>query len=207
VIFEQFLNQLSKYGVAKLESPIFYTFPIGIRFKIAISHPYNIAGILKKSFVDECVDRAESIFKSLDFSGDVLMVFNADKSERNAINTFTECFSGQYDKEVIEITDVDDESNEYQYERFFFKLKTEQLLIKKLFKLIVEADFGGILSFNSAIYIFDLEKEIMFHLYDDRGLDVVSSNKKALMPIYSQFHDWILPYDVEKIDKLFNSSE
>lgn len=40
-------------------------------------------------------------------------------------------------------------------------------------------------------------------LYDDRGLDVLGGSQKLLLPLYHQFHDWILEYDLEKIDQMF----
>ena len=42
-----------------------------------------------------------------------------------------------------------------------------------------------------------------YHLYDDRGLDVLGGSQKLLLPLYHQFHDWILEYDLEKIDQMF----
>ena len=43
----------------------------------------------------------------------------------------------------------------------------------------------------------------LYHLYDDRGLDVLGGSQKLLLPLYHQFHDWILEYDLEKIDQMF----
>ena len=43
----------------------------------------------------------------------------------------------------------------------------------------------------------------LYHLYDDRGLDVLGGSRELLLPLYQQFHDWILEYNREKIDQLF----
>ena len=45
------------------------------------------------------------------------------------------------------------------------------------------------------------------HLYDDRGLDVLGSSQELLLPLYRQFHSWILEYDLEQIDRLFASED
>ncbi len=37
----------------------------------------------------------------------------------------------------------------------------------------------------------------------DCGLDVLGGSQKLLLPLYHQFHDWILEYDLEKIDQMF----
>ena len=33
--------------------------------------------------------------------------------------------------------------------------------------------------------------------------DVLGGSQKLLLPLYHQFHDWILEYDLEKIDQMF----
>ena len=47
----------------------------------------------------------------------------------------------------------------------------------------------------------------LYHLYDDRGLDVLGSSQELLLPLYRQFHSWILEYDLEQIDRLFASED
>jgi len=43
----------------------------------------------------------------------------------------------------------------------------------------------------------------MFHLYDDRGADLVASEKSAIKDTYVKFNKWILDYDREKIEAVF----
>ena len=43
----------------------------------------------------------------------------------------------------------------------------------------------------------------LYHLYDDRGLDILGGSRELLLPLYHQFNDWILEYNLEKIDRLF----
>jgi len=44
---------------------------------------------------------------------------------------------------------------------------------------------------------------MIYHLYDDRGCDVIASNKENLRPLYEELNDWILDYDREQIDTIF----
>jgi hypothetical protein len=55
----------------------------------------------------------------------------------------------------------------------------------------------------SSTYLIDSHSTILFHLYDDRGLDVVAANKESLRSLYERFNVWILDYDRKKIDLLF----
>ncbi|WP_420901955.1 DUF3885 domain-containing protein [Paenibacillus dendritiformis] len=41
-------------------------------------------------------------------------------------------------------------------------------------------------------------KQIIYHLYDDRGCDVLCAALDPLRPLYEEFNDWILEYDREK---------
>nr|WP_315363603.1 DUF3885 domain-containing protein [Cytobacillus firmus] len=53
------------------------------------------------------------------------------------------------------------------------------------------------------IYFVNVTKKMIFHLYDDRGCDVIASNKEDLRPLYEEYNEWILDYDREQIDQLF----
>jgi hypothetical protein len=53
-------------------------------------------------------------------------------------------------------------------------------------------------------YIFcNLTKKIIFHMYDDRGCDVIASDKEDIRFLYQKCNGWILDYDREKIESLF----
>ncbi|MBY0029243.1 DUF3885 domain-containing protein [Priestia aryabhattai] len=43
----------------------------------------------------------------------------------------------------------------------------------------------------------------MYFLYDDRGCDVLASNKESIRFFYEEYNNWILDYDREEIDLLF----
>lgn len=56
---------------------------------------------------------------------------------------------------------------------------------------------------SKEIYFINTDKNLIFHMYDDRGLDLVSADKETLRPIYKKHNDWILEYDRECIDNQF----
>ena len=47
------------------------------------------------------------------------------------------------------------------------------------------------------------EEVYLYHIYDDRGADLVAERKETLWPIYHNFNQWILDCDRKEIDKLF----
>ncbi|MCM3639930.1 DUF3885 domain-containing protein [Priestia aryabhattai] len=44
---------------------------------------------------------------------------------------------------------------------------------------------------------------MIFHLYDDRGCDILASNKESIRFLYEEYNNWILDYNREEIDLLF----
>ena len=53
------------------------------------------------------------------------------------------------------------------------------------------------------IYFVNVTRQMIYHLYDDRGCDVIASNKEDLRSLYLTYNDWILDYDRDQIDLLF----
>jgi len=42
-------------------------------------------------------------------------------------------------------------------------------------------------------------------MYDDRGLDIIASDKDTLSPIYTKHNDWLLDYDRARMEEIFKS--
>ncbi|MDW0110952.1 DUF3885 domain-containing protein [Sporosarcina aquimarina] len=67
-------------------------------------------------------------------------------------------------------------------------------------------------SIGQSVYFINMEKNLIFHMYDDRGCDVFSLTKEPLLPIYETYSKWILDYNRVEIDNalevgLFNIHE
>ena len=58
-------------------------------------------------------------------------------------------------------------------------------------------------SYGHNTWLVDFEHEIILNAYDDRGLDVISTKKAMLQPLYEKFSDWLLDYDRNKMDAVF----
>lgn len=52
-------------------------------------------------------------------------------------------------------------------------------------------------------FLVDLDTLTLLHVYDDRGMDVISDNAASLTGLYSEFADWLLDYDRERMAKMF----
>lgn len=52
-------------------------------------------------------------------------------------------------------------------------------------------------------FLLDPNTSVMLHVYDDRGMDVIASDAAKLHGLHSDFADWLLDYDRERMTKLF----
>lgn len=53
------------------------------------------------------------------------------------------------------------------------------------------------------LYIADLDRGLVLHVYDDRGMDIVGPSKDALAAHYREFNEWLLDYDRPRMDAAF----
>lgn len=95
--------------------------------------------------------------------------------------------------------------------RFALSCKKSSIRYKQLLTAISYEDYPhpsqilkGLYRPGIDIYFVNVTKKMIFHLYDDRGCDVIASNKEELYGLYKKLNDWILDYDRERIDKMFN---
>jgi hypothetical protein len=53
------------------------------------------------------------------------------------------------------------------------------------------------------IYFINRTRNIILHMYDDRGMDLMAPQASDLRPIYDQHNDWILDYNRTQIEQTF----
>ncbi|WP_347905347.1 DUF3885 domain-containing protein [Pseudomonas purpurea] len=67
-------------------------------------------------------------------------------------------------------------------------------------------DFGYIQPHLScAIYLFNLEQQVMALPYDDRGMDVVGPNREVLLGLYQKYPQYLLDHDRPEMDETFGT--
>ena len=52
-------------------------------------------------------------------------------------------------------------------------------------------------------YLADLNRGIILHVYDDRGMDVTALEAEALLALYRERNDWLLDYDRDRMSAAF----
>lgn len=206
---ESYLNE--NFPDLLLESPLFYNAQIGIRFELGI--PYR--GIDEPNYFSDLLRRAKLIYQEIFYEkSNMLVVVKGFRSIEpySGFNEGENVFP-KYIKNKEACKQIEYSEGEKNYEEngnlsgvnYYYVLPCKGFDID--YKGILEAkshmDFAIEPFISDAVFFINLDKHIIFYMYDDRGLDVVSKNKEGLYCIYEKYNDWILNYDRAKIDRIF----
>ena len=77
--------------------------------------------------------------------------------------------------------------------------------ITSLFQAIIQSDFKGLgfRELSSAIFFFDTNRHLLFHPYDDRGVDIVGKSANDIRFLYNDCQNWLLDYDIDRMKNTF----
>ncbi len=196
----------------ELHAPLFYRFDNGLRFEIGNpeidmkSKKYLRIVYLKSILL------FQEVFKNND---DIYLVINDvlyDNMEQlNSENTvpiekhFIKESTFTSKKVSISPFFYDKSDSETQSIQYSIKCKVKDIKYKKMLKAIGNYDLKVLPFLSNEIYFIHIKKKIIYYLYDDRGLDIVSSNPIDLKNLYENYGQWILKYDEEKIRTLMEN--
>lgn len=194
-------KEFKLYGIEKFIHPLYYNFPIGLRFELGIAAIEDI-----DQYIDEVIRRICTIFSTTFAPEDkTLLVFDTppDKELKSAL------FGAQMQRVRTRIyspfiDEADDEIDTFFY-RYLYCMNSSNFPAEIIFKRIAGGEFAKNKCYSNSVYIFNLNKNILLHMYDDRGADLIAITKERLTPIYKTLNDWLLEYDRERMDRLFNT--
>lgn len=198
----------------ELRPPLFYSWDIGIRFELGVEwkreddYPNN-------PYVLGCYKRAITLFESLYSPTEEIFVvidvndFDKGKNLKNQLKNFSTyvkkslLFSLKH-QELPYIFPEDDEEGIYKTHRFTLKCKTSDFKYVPLLKAICNQDLGLKPRMFHRTYFININRKTIFHVYDDRGCDLLATSPATIKDTYNKHNDWILDYDRPEIDKVFN---
>ncbi|WP_407364482.1 DUF3885 domain-containing protein (plasmid) [Pseudomonas luteola] len=203
----------------KLEKPMFYNNPFGLRFEIGPPEIGVWASREKRQLNEEyfkvALERAQSIFNTaFTSSDDISVAYQIFSDGRRKIKK--RCYilrqiKIERPKEIYfsEHREIYSENLNYKCEYWHrataYGLTTEDVNINGILSALINTDFGSRQpSIGGECYFINHTKGLVLNLYDDRGLDVVAPKKETLLPLYKRHNEWILNYDREHIDDVFS---
>ncbi|WP_083979094.1 DUF3885 domain-containing protein [Bacillus alveayuensis] len=205
-----------------LRPPLFYLWKYGIRFEISIPWVEH----KDKWNLQQIKERSTGIFNKVFHETDKMLLITDIHCEKN--DTFLQKRPTKVYQKYIKNKEIvrklqhrvlpsvfleDEDGEDYEdmvTHRFVLSCKKNDIRYNQLLTAISYEDFPhlsrilkGFRRNDMDIYFINVSKKMIYHLYDDRGCDVIASNKEDLLPLYEDFNHWILDYDREQIDQLF----
>jgi hypothetical protein len=204
----------------KLERPLFYNNPFGLRFEIGPTEIGVWANREKRQlngrYFNAALQRAQNIFNTaFASSDDISIVYQIFSDGRRRIKK--KCYvlrqtNTGSTKEIAfsDHRDLYSENLNYKCE-FWHRVTVSRLTAKdanvnEILLALINTDFG---SRHPSIgggecYFINHTKGLVLNLYDDRGMDIVALKKETLQPLYKAHNEWLLDYDREHIDQVFS---
>jgi hypothetical protein len=178
----------------ELEAPLLSKSLYGLRFDLQVGE------VGTEEYFKECVCRATEIFEQVfDEEDNVILYLTDFKWKKRKLRFSNYCF-----RTIAGLA-----KNEIEYQTLKNRYGTSDIsnvasiiILRNrirhtdIFQAIANKDFSrtpgldqnGFLG-SKQIYLINLDKRIIFYMYDDRGLDIIADNRDTLMPIYSKFKD------------------
>ena len=194
----------STFGKEIFDRPLFYNYGGGLRFEM------SEGGSFLNQFMTAHQKGMEVCGEIFDTDQDVVvcMKFFGTRSLLSCLSTIRslkdfEIYSKGYVKEHwIEKDEEWDDESEENYRWHYIILEMPSRLILNLLWCAFSSDFGYIQPASpAALYIFEFQKKVAVYPYDDRGMDVVGTNKVLLKALYESFEKDLLDYDREEMDR------
>jgi hypothetical protein len=208
----EFMNET--FPTLELKPPLFYSWDIGIRFELGVEwkREYDFPN---NPYLLGCYHRAITLFEALHSpTDDILVVLDINHFEkRKNLRRKLRNFSPYVEKPLLYqvkhhpipyLFPEDDDHGTYKTHRFTLLCKTNDIKYKSLLKAICNQDLAIRPRLFHRVYFIHIKKKTIFHVYDDRGCDVLATSPETIRNLYKTYNDWILDYDKPQIDKIFS---
>ncbi|MGG2091474.1 DUF3885 domain-containing protein [Bacillus sp. S13(2024)] len=195
----------------KLRPPLFYNWDVGIRFELGNPDEDD-----KLKYMERVYHRSLYLFKSLHSSNDeIIIVANVHHArEENILRRRKLKIFSNYikSKKVLfklrhqVIPYVFEEAYDiYDFEthRYTLECKVSDVKYTNLIKAICNREMDIKPQIFYDVFFINKTKSTIYHVYDDRGCDVIALEKVALNDLYKTLNSWVLEYDRERIDNIF----
>lgn len=203
MLLERATITCQKIGNERLQLPIFYESPIALRFEIGdislstASSVYFRAAYLRAAYIYHQTAPFDTLLWILYHSADT------ETDVQTLCQQFCEIAHLPMPAEIYTQETIDMDNEPFTRIFLFWDMETTPPNIDKLLQAIIHTDFHGFRELSSAVFFLNTTDHILYHLYDDRGLDVVAETKESILPLYQQFQNWLLDYDRKRMQSIF----
>ena len=192
-----FMND--KYANIVLRQSVFYSCKYALRFDLRDTD----AKTDNDEYFIEGLNRAKELFcKIFDDCGEFYFAYRNKK-----IRFSDKIFANIADLNECEIHTLKEKSiydEGFDTNLAVIKLDISRVDYENILSSINHTDFPSRKPRTEGeVYFIHIKKEIIFNMYDDRGLDIAATNKETIEPFYKKYNKWLLDYDRKQMDKIF----
>jgi hypothetical protein len=201
-----FLRQ--NFSGLKLDGRLFYGWPLGIRFDLggrAVT-PEETAAVLRRA-----TKLFEAVFDAWSPCVVVAQDWPGDDNPPAGLTHLTPLFKlaqrhsigiGGHDGSV-ELREPKPANGRSILT--WASLPSRSFAYELVFEGIANADHAREPSIGSRVYFINASARVIVTMYDDRGMDVIATDRETLRGLYREFNEWILDYDRTAIDRTFDT--
>ncbi|MCK4044770.1 DUF3885 domain-containing protein [Streptococcus suis] len=193
-----------QFGEHQLVGPFFYATPLALKFEVG---PAEEAETLpKKVYLDRAYARAVELLERASSAYDNVVLSLLQEEERD-IASYLWHFTSKFnfnkclEPELIEVEDWTGEV--LVFERYLFPVADQDL--KALLWEIIKADHGGFHYLSSSVFFLSSKEKVIYHCYDDRGVDVAVVDDDKRRQLFTDCHDLLFDYDMEEMVRRMES--
>lgn len=108
------------------------------------------------------------------------------------------------DEDIDEMGKTIQINHEYMVRLLYERLTA--IPYREILKGIAHYEQGREPSISQNVYFINIDKDIVFHMYDDRGCIIYSNSRDKLTHMYLKYNSWIVDYWRKYIDSIFNET-
>lgn len=203
-----------KLNWLKLSQPIFYQHEFALRFGLELRN--GISPLSMRQVKQSC-HRSCEIYHALIEPGDsmllvaeVILPVEDQPAEAHQLKLWHDYLHESISQRQLDRVRVDDPKRlDEECHRFLYTVpcRAAEIRHEELIRAIVIQDLWlkeREPSVREPFFFMDLDKNACFHVYDDRGLDLAAEKPDVLLPLYREYNDWLLDYDLERMDSVFS---
>lgn len=212
LLLDKYMREL--FPDLQLRPPLYYKWAFSLRFELGEN--YDADNIYENCpYLTKVYKRAVTLFESLHSSEDDIYIvvdvddFGYGEIFQHKLNIFSKYINkkavlARLKQHIIPYIFSEDDADEtFRTHRFFLKCKTSDVQYIPMLKAICNQDMGIRQSISYRTYFINANKDTIFHIYDDRGCDLLATSRDGIQKMYEEYNDWILDYDREGIDNIF----
>ncbi|MGB0900995.1 DUF3885 domain-containing protein [Halocynthiibacter sp.] len=201
----------SAFTCKEFPHAMFYEFEFGLRFELG-GYEVPSSRPLKK-FI-QAFERADTISSTLFRNTKSLWVLSSSYGDKepdeNRLETFGACDIAPNSFEYLGASPQGDEEDLLSFGSDLFRHwdaveLDDQNRLREIIWLSLGREMAIQPSAKADIYVVDFEHGIALHAYDDRGMDVVSTDQDKLKVLYAKYKSWLLDHDMPRMQATFEN--